>query len=85
MKIILFVDYTSKDFNKDFEISNVLLREHSILMVNSQEQLETAYPKYDLVILGNSCNNINCNYKNLINIKNLNMEEIICKINTFKN
>ncbi len=85
MKIILFVDYTSKDFNKDFEISNVLLREHSILMVNSQEQLETACPNYDLVILGNSCNNINCNYKNLINIKNLNMEEIISKINTFKN
>ena len=85
MKIILFVDYSSKDFNKDFEISNVLLREHSILMVNSQEQLETAYPKYDLVILGYSCNNINCSYKNLINIKNLNIEAIICKLNTFKN
>ena len=54
MKIILYVDFSSKQFNKDFDLSNALLREHTVLLVINNEQLYNAYTSYDILLYGNS-------------------------------
>lgn len=54
MKIIISVDFSHKEFNKDFRLANVLTQEHTILLVNSEKQLRDAYSHYDLLIKGKS-------------------------------
>ena len=54
MKIIISVDFSHKDFNKDFGLASVLTQEHTILLVNSEKQLKEAYSHYDLFIKGYS-------------------------------
>lgn len=56
MKIIIYVDFKNKDFNKDFTLSQSLLDEHTVLLVTSVEQLRSSIEAYDLVLLGFSCN-----------------------------
>lgn len=54
MRLLLSVDFSNKDFNSDFMLSNALLSEHTVLLVTNQKQLEDAYPSYDLLIIGKS-------------------------------
>lgn len=77
MKIILYVDFSSKEFNKDFVISNALLKEHTVLLVTSKEQLNNAYKSYDILLYGNSIEKIDDinNIKNY-SISGLSIEEI---------
>lgn len=56
MKIIIYVDFKNKDFNKDFTLSQSLLDEHTVLLVTNVEQLHSSIEAYDLVLLGFSCN-----------------------------
>lgn len=55
MKIIIYVDFKNKDFNKDFMLSQSLLNEHTVLLVTSVEQLHSSMGAYDLILLGFSC------------------------------
>lgn len=55
MKIIIYVDFKHKDFNKDFMLSQSLLAEHTVLLVTNREQLSSSIDAYDLVLLGFSC------------------------------
>ena len=79
MKIIIFIDFASNEFNKDFIISNALLSEgHAVLLVNSMIQLESAYKSYNIVLWGNSYSG-DFNFDKLCtyNVKGLNIEEIL--------
>ena len=73
MKIIIFVDFASSEFNKDFVISNALTQEHTVLLVTSMEQLLAAKDSYDVVLIGNS---INANTTEFVSIKNMSLQEI---------
>lgn len=73
MKIIIFVDFASSEFNKDFVISNALTQEHTVLLVTSMEQLLAAKDSYDVVLIGNS---INTNTTEFVSIKNMSLQEI---------
>ncbi len=55
MKIIIYVDFSHKDFNKDFMLSQSLLPDHTVLLVTNKEQLSSSIGTYDLVLLGFSC------------------------------
>ena len=64
MNIVIFVNYSDKEFNKDFQIANVLLKEHNVFLVINDIQLDSYYSKCDLLIRGLSAKNINLqNYK----------------------
>ena len=54
MRLLISVDFSNKNFNSDFTLSNALLSEHTVLLVTNQKQLEYAYPAYDLLIIGKS-------------------------------
>ena len=71
MKIIIFVNYKSIEFNKDFTLANKLIDNHSVFLVTSVEQLHEAEKYYDMVLLGYSCDNIDYNFsKKHYKIKN---------------
>ena len=77
MNIIMYVDFSSSEFNKDFVISNALLDEHTVLLVTNDIQLEKSYKTYDLLLLGNSIDNISIKYPiKIISIKNMSLDEI---------
>ena len=83
MKIIIYIDFSSKEFNKDFIISNALLSDgHAVLLVNSNIQLESAYKTYDILLWGNSYSG-DYEFNKLITyrIKDLNIEDILRLIN----
>ena len=52
MKIIIYVDFSGKDFNKDFALSNSLTNEHTVLLVTNMEQLHNSMGAYDLILRG---------------------------------
>lgn len=55
MKIIILVDYSSGEFNKDFDLGNALISQgHTVLLVNTIEQLERSFNSYDMLLMGNS-------------------------------
>lgn len=70
MKVIIFVDFKSVKFNKDFVLSNALLEEHNVLLVTNTRQLSDAMDNYDILLLGYSVDtDISLNYnKPVINI-----------------
>jgi len=71
MKIIIFVNYKSQEFNKDFTLANELIKNHSVFLVTSVEQLNEAEPHYDVILLGYSCDEIDYNFtKKHYKIKN---------------
>lgn len=81
MKIILSVDFSNPKFNNDFVLSNVLLQEHTILMVTNQQQLDDAVKDYDLVLLGRSSKDLNASIK-VLDARNLSDQDIISKLST---
>ena len=55
MKIIIYVDYSSAEFNKDFNYANLLIdKGHKVLLVTNNVQLNSAVSYYDLLIYGYS-------------------------------
>ena len=63
MKIIIYVDFKSSKFNKDFSLSNALLEEHNVLLVTNTRQLGNAIENYDILLLGYSIDiDITLNY-----------------------
>lgn len=51
-KIIIYVDFSSEDFNKDFKLSQELAVDNTVLMVTNLEQLHSSIGAYDLVLIG---------------------------------
>jgi len=82
MKIIIFVDFSSDEFNKDFQVSQELINlENTVLLVNNSVQLNSAYSSYDILLLGNSFSgNIEFNNLKTINIKNLNIDDLLSRL-----
>lgn len=79
MKIIIYVDFSSTEFNKDFIVSQELINhEYTVLLVNNFVQLESAYLSYDILLYGNSYNGNN-DFDKLksFDLKNKNIDEII--------
>ena len=63
MKIIIYVDFKSSKFNKDFSLSNARLEEHNVLLVTNTRQLGNAIENYDILLLGYSIDiDITLNY-----------------------
>ena len=78
MKIILYVDFANKDFNKDFELSNALIQDHTLLLVTNQKQLQSAISSYDIVLFGNSTNdNLQVENINHISIKGKTLNQVL--------
>lgn len=77
MKIIIYVDFKHKDFNKDFMLSQSLLYEHTVLLVTNMEQFNSSVEAYDLVLLGFSCeeSNFKCT-KPVYDVKNAQISEL---------
>jgi hypothetical protein len=61
MNIVIYVNYSEKEFNKDFSIANVLLKEHNVFFAINGRQLSDFYPKCDLLIRGISAKNTDLN------------------------
>lgn len=79
MKIIIIVNFANDKFNNDFNLSNALLNKHTVLMVSNVRQLIEAQSHYDLVIIGQSYQNID---KEVLNgIEYLDATKNIDKIN----
>lgn len=56
MKIIIYVDFSNAEFNKDFALSNKLTGDgHTVLLVTNDGQLNDGMGAYDLVLSGFSC------------------------------
>ncbi len=56
MKIIIYVDFSNGEFNKDFTLSNRLTGEgHTVLLVTTDGQLSASMGAYDLVLSAFSC------------------------------
>lgn len=51
-KIIIYVDFSGEDFNKDFKLSQELAVDNTVLMVTNLEQLHSSIGAYDLVLIG---------------------------------
>lgn len=55
MKVIILVDYSSSEFNRDFDLGNALISQgHTVLLVNTIEQLENSFNSYEILLIGNS-------------------------------
>ena len=56
MKIVIYVDYSNSQFNRDFSLANALLnRGHNVFLVINDYQLDMYRDKYDYLISGYSC------------------------------
>lgn len=52
MNIVIYVNYSDINFNKDFEIANVLLTEHNVFFAINDRQLNDLYDKCHILIRG---------------------------------
>ena len=57
MNIIIYVDFNNSQINKDFQLGNVLLKNHTVLLASSQEQVISAINSYSHIIIGYSRQN----------------------------
>ena len=58
MNIVIYVNYSDSNFNKDFEIANVLLLEHNVFFAINNRQLDDLYKKCDILLRGLSAKDI---------------------------
>ena len=57
MKIVIFVDYSHEQFNKDFQLSNMLIEKgHNVFLAINQEQCEYLKKNCNVAVLGYSFN-----------------------------
>lgn len=62
MKIVIFVDYSNIEFNKDFQVSNRLINAgHNIFLAINDVQFEELRNRCDKAYIGYS--RVNCGYK----------------------
>ncbi|MBE5757430.1 MAG: hypothetical protein E7345_00675 [Clostridiales bacterium] len=55
MKILIYVNYSNKEFNKDFSYANLLIEKgHNVLLVTNDVQLNSAKDYYDILLWGYS-------------------------------
>lgn len=65
MKIVIFVDYSSKEFNSDFKLSNMLINKgHSVFLAINDNQFYELKEKCDKSYLGLSMASNNDKYPN---------------------
>ena len=70
MKIVLLVDYSNKEFNKDFMLSNSLIaRGHNVFLAVNDEQFKDLLSKCDRAYLGVSATNKTASYPNIDIVK----------------
>lgn len=63
MKIVIFVDYASNKFNKDFQVSNRLVSEgHNVFLAVNSTQFDDLKGKCDRAYLGYSKENCGIDY-----------------------
>ncbi len=57
MKILIYVDYSNPEFNKDFKLSNELLSAgHNVFLAVNNEQFDALKGNCDRVLVGYSSN-----------------------------
>ena len=55
MKIVIYVDYSNKNFNKDFEIANMLIeRGHNVFLAINDDQFNDLKNRCDKAVKGYS-------------------------------
>lgn len=55
MKIVILVDYSNKEFNKDFQVSNKLISDgHNVFLAINSQQFDDLRSKCDGAYLGYS-------------------------------
>ena len=55
MKIVIYVDYSNSQFNKDFQVSNMLIdKGHNVFLAVTEEQFEYFKDKCDRSFVGYS-------------------------------
>lgn len=59
MNIVIYVNYSDSQFNKDFKIANELLKVHNVFFAINDIQLKDLYNKCDILVRGMSAKNIN--------------------------
>ena len=78
MKIVICVDYSNKQFNKDFELSNRLIADgHHVFLAINMSQFEYFQANCDLCIKGYSCKW----EEKLIDINRYTLEDAVAYIN----
>ena len=60
MNIILYVDFKSVKINNDFKLANALTREHTVLLVTNEIQLNASCGSYDIIVVGQSAEGFKC-------------------------
>ena len=66
MKIVIYVDYSNKEFQEDFKISNMLIeRGHNVFLAVNDVQFEYLRSKCDISYLGKSTLHKKINYPNI--------------------
>jgi hypothetical protein len=76
MKIVIYVDYSNNQFNKDFELSNKLISSgHNVFLAINDNQFEELKKNCDKAVLGHSVNNID-KYSGVYQFANLTDIEI---------
>ena len=59
MKIVIFVDYSNSEFNKDFKLSNMLIsRGHNVFLAINDRQFAELKNNCDKAVKGYSRSNI---------------------------
>ncbi|MGN0960597.1 MAG: hypothetical protein ACI4PF_00190 [Christensenellales bacterium] len=57
MKIVILVDYSSPEFNKDFKLSNMLISQgHNVFLAINENQFNDLKKNCDKAVLGYSFN-----------------------------
>lgn len=76
MKIVVYVDYSNVNFNKDFMLSNRLIGDgHNVFLAINNNQFEELKKNCDKSILGFSYSG--SDYNDLPNLNKISIEEII--------
>lgn len=57
MNIVIFVDFSSSQFNMDFKLSNALTTMHTVFLASNIDQLNELRKKADKVLIGYSRSN----------------------------
>ena len=82
MKIVILVDYSDSNFNKDFKLSNMLINEgHNVFLAINKDQFNYFMPNCDKSIIGKSAVKTRQEYSDLLFIaEDISIEDAIQKI-----
>ena len=84
MKIVIYVNYSNKEFSSDFKLSNMLIgMGHNVFLAVNDNQFKELKSNCDNAIIGASCNDLDAvkNFKDLYKVdSNDDISNIICNI-----